>query len=57
MKIIRISIRQRLNCVFIFIDDVDDFDEEPEPEVEADSLANMLNNGADDDYYGYEDPY
>lgn len=54
---------------FLFIDlisislspnaeDVEDFEEEPEqPEVEADSLADMLNNGADDDYYGYDDAY
>lgn len=45
-------------CHLSFSDDVEDFEEEPEqPEVEADSLADMLNNGADDDYYGYDDAY
>lgn len=32
-------------------------DAEPEPEPEPDSLANMLNNSTEDDYYGYEDAY
>ena len=38
-------------------DDPDDFEEEPEPEAEPDSLADMLNNREDDDYYGYDDAY
>lgn len=47
-----------ITCNIPFTDDVEDFEEEPEPaEVEADSLATMLNNGADDDYYGYDDAY
>ncbi|XP_065077012.1 transcription factor IIIB 90 kDa subunit [Ochlerotatus camptorhynchus] len=42
---------------------IDDYDEEaeaepePEPEPEHKSLADMLNTGDDDDYYGYEDEY
>lgn len=45
-----------------FLVDDDDYEDdntevEPEPEPEPDSLASMLNNGADDDYYGYEDIY
>lgn len=46
---------------FLFAEDADDFEDEPEPEVEVeaepDSLANMLNKGDDDDYYGYDDAY
>lgn len=38
-------------------DDADDYDEEPEPEPEPDSLADMLNKGDEDDYYGYEEAY
>ncbi|XP_052868526.1 transcription factor IIIB 90 kDa subunit [Anopheles cruzii] len=44
---------------------IDDFDEEadgepepePEPESEHKSLADMLNTGDDDDYYGYDEDY
>lgn len=39
---------------------LDDFEDEIEPEpepIEEDSLANMLNKGDDDDYYGYDDVY
>ncbi|XP_055618546.1 transcription factor IIIB 90 kDa subunit isoform X2 [Toxorhynchites rutilus septentrionalis] len=40
------------------IDDYDDdVDAEPEPEPEHKSLADMLNTGDDDDYYGYEEDY
>lgn len=41
----------------------DDYYDEDEAEAEADdepeaySLAKMLNNRNDDDYYGYDDPY
>uniref|UniRef100_A0A182K6P2 Cyclin-like domain-containing protein n=1 Tax=Anopheles christyi TaxID=43041 RepID=A0A182K6P2_9DIPT len=44
-------------------DAMDDYDEEgegepePEPEPEHKSLADMLNTGDDDDYYGYDDDY
>uniref|UniRef100_A0A182SPE2 Uncharacterized protein n=1 Tax=Anopheles maculatus TaxID=74869 RepID=A0A182SPE2_9DIPT len=44
-------------------DNIDDYDDEgdvepePEPEPEHKSLADMLNNGDDDDYYGYDDDY
>ncbi|XP_313145.6 transcription factor IIIB 90 kDa subunit [Anopheles gambiae] len=44
-------------------DTIDDYDEEgdvepePEPEPEHKSLADMLNTGDDDDYYGYDDDY
>ncbi|XP_058062446.1 transcription factor IIIB 90 kDa subunit [Anopheles bellator] len=44
-------------------DTIDDFDEEaeaepePEPESEHKSLADMLNTGDDDDYYGYDEDY
>uniref|UniRef100_A0A182QUB0 Cyclin-like domain-containing protein n=1 Tax=Anopheles farauti TaxID=69004 RepID=A0A182QUB0_9DIPT len=42
-------------------DNIDDYDDEadaepePEPEPEHKSLADMLNTGDDDDYYGYDD--
>ncbi|XP_062536149.1 transcription factor IIIB 90 kDa subunit [Armigeres subalbatus] len=42
---------------------IDDYEEEaedepePEPEKEHKSLADMLNTGDDDDYYGYEEDY
>ncbi|XP_001655206.2 transcription factor IIIB 90 kDa subunit [Aedes aegypti] len=42
---------------------IEDYDEEaedepePEPEKEHKSLADMLNTGDDDDYYGYEEDY
>lgn len=38
-------------------EDIDDAeaDAEPEPEREYSSLKDMLNNGEDDDYYGYDD--
>ncbi|XP_053668734.1 transcription factor IIIB 90 kDa subunit [Anopheles marshallii] len=44
-------------------DNIDDYDDEadgepePEPEPEHKSLADMLNTGEDDDYYGYDDDY
>ncbi|KFB35307.1 transcription factor IIIB 90 kDa subunit [Anopheles sinensis] len=44
-------------------DGMDDYDDEvdaepePEPEPEHKSLADMLNTGDDDDYYGYDDEY
>lgn len=42
-------------------DDLDDFEEEPEPEPEPapehSSLADMLNNGNDEEYYGYDEDY
>ncbi|XP_049286233.1 transcription factor IIIB 90 kDa subunit [Anopheles funestus] len=44
-------------------DNIDDYDDEadgepePEPEPEHKSLADMLNTGDDDDYYGYDDDY
>lgn len=38
-------------------EDEDFEDDHTEAEPEPDSLANMLNNGADDDYYGYDDAY
>lgn len=49
--------RQNFIELFLILDEVDDFDGENEAEPEADSLANMLNNGAEDDYYGYDDVY
>lgn len=45
----------------LFFTDLDDTEDEPDPEpeteAEPDSLANMLNKGDEDDYYGYEDAY
>uniref|UniRef100_A0A182MGS1 Cyclin-like domain-containing protein n=1 Tax=Anopheles culicifacies TaxID=139723 RepID=A0A182MGS1_9DIPT len=44
-------------------DNIDDYEDEadgepePEPEPEHKSLADMLNTGDDDDYYGYDDDY
>ncbi|XP_058813517.1 transcription factor IIIB 90 kDa subunit [Topomyia yanbarensis] len=44
-------------------DQIDDYDDdvdaepEPEPEPEHKSLADMLNTGDDEDYYGYEEDY
>uniref|UniRef100_A0A1Q3G0Z6 B-related factor 1 n=1 Tax=Culex tarsalis TaxID=7177 RepID=A0A1Q3G0Z6_CULTA len=42
-------------------ENIDDYDEEadvePEPEPEHKTLAEMLNTGDDDDYYGYEEDY
>lgn len=42
-------------------EDLDDFEEEPEPEPEPEpehsSLADMLNNGNDEEYYGYDEDY
>ncbi|XP_053670379.1 transcription factor IIIB 90 kDa subunit [Anopheles nili] len=38
-------------------DDEGDGEAEPEPEPEHKSLADMLNTGDDDDYYGYDDDY
>uniref|UniRef100_A0A182W1A8 Cyclin-like domain-containing protein n=1 Tax=Anopheles minimus TaxID=112268 RepID=A0A182W1A8_9DIPT len=44
-------------------DNVDDYEDEadgepePEPEPEHKSLADMLNTGEEDDYYGYDDDY
>lgn len=53
-----------LTILFIIVaDTIDDYDEEgdvepePEPEPEHKSLADMLNTGDDDDYYGYDDDY
>lgn len=45
----------------ISAENIDDYDEEadvePEPEPEHKTLAEMLNTGDDDDYYGYEEDY
>ncbi|XP_053682420.1 transcription factor IIIB 90 kDa subunit [Sabethes cyaneus] len=42
----------------LMIDDYDEeLEQEPEPEPEHKSLADMLNMGEDDDYYGYEEDY
>lgn len=41
-----------------FVDDADaegDAEVEPEPEREYSSLKDMLNDGVEDDYYGYDD--
>uniref|UniRef100_A0A182PD78 Cyclin-like domain-containing protein n=1 Tax=Anopheles epiroticus TaxID=199890 RepID=A0A182PD78_9DIPT len=38
-------------------EDEGDGEPEPEPEPEHKSLADMLNTGDDDDYYGYEEEY
>lgn len=42
------------SCFFAAEEDYFD-DEEPEEEPESYSLAKMLNNRGDDDYYGYDD--
>lgn len=39
------------------MDDELEADPEPEPGLEPDSLADMLNNGEDDEYYGYDEDY
>lgn len=41
-----------------FVDDADadpDADVEPEPDREYSSLKDMLNDGEEDDYYGYDE--
>lgn len=47
------------NTKFIYFADEDDYydDDEVDEEPESYSLARMLNNRNDDDYYGYEDSY
>lgn len=54
----------KLCCIFncMFIVRVEDFEDdtvfnEPEPEPEHSSLANMLNNADEDEYDGYDDQY
>ncbi|XP_037913725.1 transcription factor IIIB 90 kDa subunit [Hermetia illucens] len=37
------------------VDEDEDAEPEPEPEPEYSSLKDMLNNGEDDEYYGYDD--
>lgn len=39
------------------MDDELEADPEPEPETEQHSLADMLNNGEDEEYYGYDEEY
>lgn len=43
---------------YFFLDDIE-FEPEPEPTPDAEhsSLASMLNQGEDDQYYGFEDDY
>lgn len=48
---------QLVFCFFFVDDDFEDDAPEPEPEPEHSSLANMLNNGDEDDYYGYDEEY